>query len=100
MASKTYDMNLEILMVKLIQTFDKYACTDGDSSSLSQGELIKLAKAEFPSLSKAGKDEDVLKGICGHMDIDGDKQVTFQEFGTFIVAVASILKKHICPDKH
>ncbi|XP_078526062.1 protein S100-P-like [Lissotriton helveticus] len=93
-------MNLEFLMLKLIETFDKYAGRDGDSRTLSQSELVQLAKAEFPSLCKAGKDDDVLKGICGSMDIDGDKLVTFQEFGTFIVAVASLLKDHICSGKH
>ncbi|XP_069074161.1 protein S100-A2-like [Pleurodeles waltl] len=89
-------MNLEEVICKMIEKFDKYAGEDKDSRTLSQPELIKLAKAEFPTLSKIDKSGDVLKGICGKMDLDGDKFVDFQEYGIFLISIACILRESGC----
>ncbi|XP_078527480.1 protein S100-P-like [Lissotriton helveticus] len=96
MASQCDKMNLEALMCTMIEKFNKYAGEDKDSSTLSQPELIKMAKAEFPTLCKMDKSGDILKGICGKMDLDGDHVVTFQEYGIFMISIACVLRESGC----
>ncbi|XP_069507069.1 protein S100-G-like [Ambystoma mexicanum] len=86
-------MNLETITMTLNQIFDRYAGADGDCSSLSQPELLKMCKAEFPTLCKIGTGDEVLKKICSSMDLDGNKSVDFQEFAVFVAAIAVALKE-------
>ncbi|XP_073419115.1 protein S100-A4-like [Dendrobates tinctorius] len=89
-------MTLQDLMVNIILTFDKYAKGDGDCSSLSQSELFDLAKKEFPALSQNQSKDELMKGIFGKLDMDGDKKVDFKEFMIFITCLAMALKESIC----
>ncbi|XP_075699489.1 protein S100-A5-like [Rhinoderma darwinii] len=88
-------MPLQDLMITLISTFDKYAKGDGDSSTLSQNELFELAKKEFPALCQSEKKDEILKGVIGQMDMDGDNKVNFKEFVIFISCLTIALKENI-----
>ncbi|CAJ0967220.1 unnamed protein product [Ranitomeya imitator] len=88
-------MTLQDQMIGIILTFDKYAKGDGDCSSLSQAELVELAKKEFPALSQNQSKDELLKGIFGKLDMDGDKKVDFKEFMLFISCLAMAIKESI-----
>ncbi|XP_029435264.1 protein S100-G-like [Rhinatrema bivittatum] len=85
--------NLETVINNLIQTFDKYARSEGDKGTLSPNELCALARNEFPSLCKDTKSEAILTGILGDMDLDGDKEVTFKEFVLFLCFLTMAIKE-------
>ncbi|XP_053560378.1 protein S100-P-like [Bombina bombina] len=84
--------NLENFIGILTSTFRKYAGKDGKDSTLSQDELCDLAVKEFPTLCNSSKKDDILKGIIGQMDMDGDKTVTFKEFVMFTGFLAIALE--------
>ncbi|XP_069507088.1 protein S100-G-like [Ambystoma mexicanum] len=84
-------MNCEQICLQMAAIFHKYADSDGDCSSLSQPELMKLAKSEFPTLCKSEKGDDILKLICSSMDLNGDKMITFDEFCMFNCALTTAL---------
>ncbi|OCT66704.1 protein S100-G [Xenopus laevis] len=87
--------NLEQQIIQLIGTFKKYAGKDGDSSSLNQAELTEMAMKEFPSLCKNEKKDEILKGVFGKMDMDGDKKVTFDEFAMFFCFITIALEGNL-----
>ncbi|XP_077110924.1 protein S100-A4-like [Ranitomeya variabilis] len=89
-------MTLQDQMIGIILTFNDYAKGDGDCSSLSQAELFELAKKEFPALSQNQSKDELLKGIFGKLDMDGDKKVDFKEFMLFISCLAMAIKESIC----
>ncbi|XP_073493482.1 protein S100-A2-like isoform X2 [Phyllobates terribilis] len=88
-------MTLQDQMIAMIFTFDSYAKGDGDSSSLSQDELFQLAKKEFPALSQNQNKDELLKGIFGKLDTDGNKKVDFKEFMIFISCLTMAIKESI-----
>ncbi|MEE6526638.1 hypothetical protein FKM82_027385 [Ascaphus truei] len=85
--------NLESCMGYIITTFKKYAGSDKDSSTLSQDELCEMVKKEFPSLCKNEKKDQILKGIFGSMDMDGDQKVSFKEFVVFLGCLTLALEE-------
>ncbi|OCT69539.1 protein S100-A2 [Xenopus laevis] len=87
--------NLEQLIIHLIATFKKYAGKDGDCSSLNQNELTDLAVKEFPSLCNNAKKDEILKGVMGKMDMDGDKKVTYEEFAMFFCFISIALEESL-----
>ncbi|KAM4013066.1 protein S100-A2-like [Anomaloglossus baeobatrachus] len=89
-------MTLQDQMIAIVLTFDKYAKGDGDCSTLSQAELCDLAKKEFPALCQNQSKDELLKGIIGKMDMDGDKKVDFKEFMIFMSCLTMALKESIC----
>ncbi|XP_053551493.1 protein S100-G-like [Bombina bombina] len=86
---------LEDLMIKLIGTFKTYAGKDGDGNFLNQDELCELATKEFPTLCTSGKKDEILKGIIGEMDMDGDKKVSFKEFIIFFGFLSLALEDYM-----
>ncbi|XP_040267987.1 protein S100-A2-like [Bufo bufo] len=88
-------MALQGVMITMMKTFDSYAKGDGDSSTLSKSELINLVQKEFPALCESQKKDEILKGIFGQMDMDGDGKVDFKEYVTFLACVTICLKKSL-----
>ncbi|XP_040267986.1 protein S100-A2-like [Bufo bufo] len=88
-------MALQGVMITVMKTFDSYAKGDGDSSTLSKSELINLVQKEFPALCESQKKDEILKGICGQMDMDGDSKVDFKEYVTFLACVTMALKESL-----
>ncbi|XP_053331592.1 protein S100-G-like [Spea bombifrons] len=87
--------NLEAIMVGLMAIFKKYAGKDGEGQSLSKSELTELALKEFPTLSKTENKDNILQGVFGQMDMDGDNEVTFKEFVLFVGCVTMALGDHL-----
>ncbi|XP_044128297.1 protein S100-G-like [Bufo gargarizans] len=88
-------MALQSVMVTLMKTFDSYAKGDGDSGTLSKSELISLVQKEFPALCESQNKDEILKGIFGQMDMDGDNKVNFKEFIIFLACLTISLKESL-----
>ncbi|XP_040267988.1 protein S100-B-like [Bufo bufo] len=88
-------MALQAVMITMMKTFDSYAKGDGDSSTLSKSELINMVQKEFPALCESQKKDEILKGIFGQMDMDGDGKVDFKEFSIFMACVTMALKESL-----
>ncbi|XP_054914654.1 protein S100-P-like [Poeciliopsis prolifica] len=78
---------LEIAMATLIQTFDKYAGSDGKKNTLSKAEVKTLVEKELPGLLKTVKNPGEVDKLLKSLDFNGDAEVDFQEFVTLIVAL-------------
>ncbi|XP_063295284.1 protein S100-A4-like [Pelobates fuscus] len=87
--------NLETCMVQICSTFQRYAGKDGDAKTLSKTELVELATKEFPALCSNQNKDEVLKGVFGQLDMDGDGKVDFKEFCIFICCLTMALKEHL-----
>ncbi|NXY83416.1 S100P protein, partial [Alcedo cyanopectus] len=78
---------LEIAMGMIIDIFNKYAKTDGNRQTLSKAELKTLLEKELPNFLQSGKDRDAIDKIFKNLDENGDSQVDFKEFVTFVAAL-------------
>ncbi|KAL7393213.1 hypothetical protein ABVT39_008032 [Epinephelus coioides] len=78
-------------MMKLQNVFDKYAGQDGDKKTLSKAELSNLLHKEF-SVPKGTKSAE-LDTFFSALDNDNDGVVTFEEYVTFVAALATIQKE-------
>ncbi|XP_069806312.1 protein S100-Z-like [Dendropsophus ebraccatus] len=85
-------LKLQDLMMRMIDIFNSYAGSDGDCNTLSQSELVALAKAEFPLLCQHENKDQILKGVMGSMDMDGNNKVDFKEFSIFMCALTMALR--------
>ncbi|KGL79546.1 Protein S100-P [Tinamus guttatus] len=78
---------LETAMAMTIAVFDKYAKMQGNTRTLTKAELKTLMEKELPNFLSAGKDKDNLDKIFKDLDNNGDSQVDFKEFVTFVAAL-------------
>ncbi|XP_044065211.1 ictacalcin-like [Siniperca chuatsi] len=73
-------------IVILRDTFDKFAGKEGSKETLTKAELADLLKSEgFQATNKAEADK-----FFKALDNDGDGVVDFQEYVTFVAALAVI----------
>ncbi|KAM8897322.1 protein S100-P-like [Spinachia spinachia] len=89
---------LETAMALLIQTFDKYAASEGSKSTLSKGEVKTLLEKELPGLLKLAKNPVEVDKMCKGLDLNGDSEVDFIEFMA-IVATFTCACHDRCPKK-
>ncbi|KYO48991.1 protein S100-A6 [Alligator mississippiensis] len=82
----------------LVYVFHKYSGKEGNKDTLSKQELKELIQKEL-SLGPKLKDADVTK-LMADLDRNKDQEVNFQEYVTFLAALAMIyheeLAKHKC----
>ncbi|KAG8535613.1 hypothetical protein GDO81_028152 [Engystomops pustulosus] len=90
-------MTLQDQMIEMIKVYKHYAAADGIQGSLSKDELATLASEQFPALCQNQKKADILKGIFGEMDMDGDNKISFKEFVIFIGCLTIALQESLCP---
>ncbi|KAK5613309.1 hypothetical protein CRENBAI_023993 [Crenichthys baileyi] len=72
--------HLEIAMATLIQTFDKYASSEGKRNTLNKAEVKTMMEKEPPGLLKAAKNPDDMDKMLKGLDCNGDAEVDFKEF--------------------
>ncbi|XP_072840525.1 protein S100-A6 [Pogona vitticeps] len=72
----------------LITIFHKYACKEGNKNTLSKKELKELIQNEMTIGPKLNDAE--IKGLMDDLDRDKDSEVNFQEYCTFLAAIAMI----------
>ncbi|NXL53662.1 S100P protein, partial [Podilymbus podiceps] len=86
---------LETAMRIAIAVFEKYAGNDGNGHSLTKAELKTLLEKELP-LSKRtpGKNKDATEKAFKNLDENGDYQVDFKEFVTFVAALTCCCHKY------
>ncbi|XP_026579134.1 protein S100-A6 [Pseudonaja textilis] len=72
----------------LVAVFHKYAGKDGDKNSLNKSELKELIKKELTIGPKLHEAE--IQGLMEDLDRNKDQEVNFQEYVTFLGALAMI----------
>ncbi|CAI5798381.1 protein S100-A6-like [Podarcis muralis] len=72
----------------LVVTFHKYAGKDGDKNTLSKKELKELIQKELTIGPKLQDSE--IQALMKDLDRNGDQVVNFQEYVTFLGALAMI----------
>uniref|UniRef100_U3FBA4 Protein S100 n=1 Tax=Micrurus fulvius TaxID=8637 RepID=U3FBA4_MICFL len=72
----------------LVAIFHKYAGKEGDKNSLSKSELKELIKKELTIGPKLHDTE--IQGLMEDLDRNKDQEVNFQEYVTFLGALAMI----------
>ncbi|XP_007544679.1 protein S100-P-like [Poecilia formosa] len=73
----------------LKQTFDEYAGTDGDKTTLSKKEIAAMLKKELPGAGGDKKEE--VDQFFKMLDEDGDGVVNFNEYIIFVATLALLL---------
>ncbi|XP_025910631.1 protein S100-P [Apteryx rowi] len=86
--------HLETAMGMTIAVFDKYAKAQGNTQTLTKAELKTLLEKELPNFLSAGKGQDALDRIFKDLDENGDSQVDFKEFVTFVAALTCCCHKY------
>ncbi|CAH2299768.1 S100-P [Pelobates cultripes] len=81
---------LETAMVMIMDVFDRYACTEGNKTTLTKGEMKTLVEKELPGIFSAAKEKDASDKLLKDLDENGDCEVDFQEFAIFVVALCTI----------
>ncbi|KAK0135173.1 Protein S100-P [Merluccius polli] len=89
---------VETAMALLLQTFDKYAGTEGKKDTLTKAELKSLMAKEMPAMMKVAKDPDAVDKLMNVLDHDKDAEVDFQEFMVMIAALTCACHAR-CPSK-
>ncbi|KAM4612023.1 protein S100-P-like [Polymixia lowei] len=89
---------LETAMAILLQTFDKYAGTDGNKGSLSKAEAKTMLEKELPGLLKAAKNPGEVDSLMKALDHNGDSEVDFSEFVVLVAALTCACHNR-CPKK-
>ncbi|XP_040395108.1 protein S100-A6 [Cygnus olor] len=72
----------------LVATFHKYSGKEGDKNTLSKGELKELIQKEL-TIGPKLKDAEIA-GLMDDLDRNKDQEVNFQEYVTFLGALAMI----------
>ncbi|CAI5779953.1 protein S100-A6 [Podarcis lilfordi] len=72
----------------LVVIFHKYASKDGDKNTLSKKELKELIQKELTIGLKLQEAE--IQALMKDLDRNGDQAVNFQEYVTFLGALAMI----------
>ncbi|XP_010730039.2 protein S100-P [Larimichthys crocea] len=78
---------LETAMSTLIQTFYKYATVQGKPDTLTQAEFKTLLEKELPGLIKPENNPEKVEELMEGLDCNGDKEIDFTEFMTFVTVV-------------
>ncbi|XP_007429160.1 protein S100-A6 [Python bivittatus] len=72
----------------LVVTFHKYSCKEGDKNTLSKKELKELIQKELTIGPKLKEAE--IQGLMEDLDRNKDQVINFQEYVTFLGALAMI----------
>ncbi|XP_005741909.1 protein S100-P-like [Pundamilia nyererei] len=78
---------LQMSMCLMLDTFEKYAKTDGDPNSLSKSEVKTLLEKEMPEMISGAKDKKAVDDLVKALDFDGDGVVDFEEFMAVVAAL-------------
>ncbi|KAG5845602.1 protein S100-P-like [Anguilla rostrata] len=89
---------LETAMALLMQSFDKYACTEGKKDTLTKAELKTMLEQELPGFKKNSKNQAEVDKLMDALDRNKDQEVDFTEFVTFVSAMTCMCHDR-CPKK-
>ncbi|XP_004619293.1 protein S100-A1 [Sorex araneus] len=79
--------DLETAMETLISVFHTHSGKEGDKYKLSKKELKELLQSEFSGFLEAQKDTETVDKLMKELDENGDGEVDFQEYVTFVAAL-------------
>nr|XP_013797891.1 PREDICTED: protein S100-A6-like isoform X2 [Apteryx mantelli mantelli] len=80
---------LEQALAVMVSTFHKYSGKEGDKYKLSKQELRELLTKELPSFISKLQEAEIV-GLMADLDRNQDQEVNFQEYVTFLGALAMI----------
>uniref|UniRef100_A0A8D0C001 Protein S100 n=1 Tax=Salvator merianae TaxID=96440 RepID=A0A8D0C001_SALMN len=78
----------------LVAVFHKYSGKEGDKNTLSKKELKELIQKELTIGPKLQEAE--IQGLMADLDCNGDQEVNFQEYVTFLGALCMIYNETLC----
>ncbi|XP_006802647.1 protein S100-G-like [Neolamprologus brichardi] len=78
---------LQMSMCLMLDTFEKYAKTDGDPNSLSKSEVKTLLEKEMPGMISGAKDQKAVDDLFKALDFDGNGVMDFEEFMVVVAAL-------------
>ncbi|XP_068188826.1 ictacalcin-like [Antennarius striatus] len=78
----------------LVDVFRKYAGREGDPDSLTKPELRELLDRELRGFLTGEDDQKKLDELFKDLDENKDNTVSFQEFGTLVLTLATICEKY------
>ncbi|KAL8184598.1 UNVERIFIED_CONTAM: hypothetical protein K2H54_021533 [Gekko kuhli] len=79
---------LDQALALLVAVFHKYSSKEGDKNTLNKKELSELIKKEL-TIGEHLNDAEI-KGLMEDLDRNKDQEVNFQEYVTFLGALAMI----------
>ncbi|XP_053133947.1 protein S100-A6 [Hemicordylus capensis] len=85
---------LDQAVCSMIAIFHKYSGKEGDKNTLSKKELKELIQKEL-TIGPKLKDSEI-QGLMEDLDRNKDQEVNFQEFITFVGAMAMIYHEALC----
>nr|XP_029516122.1 protein S100-B-like isoform X2 [Oncorhynchus nerka] len=79
--------DLESSLATIMEVFHRYTEKEGDKHKLKKSELKDMINEELPALTGQVKDQATMDSLMESLDTDGDSELDFQEFMTFITMV-------------
>nr|AXH37821.1 ictacalcin [Anguilla marmorata] len=87
--------NLQNGMSLLIAAFHKYSGKEGDSKTLTKGELTELLNNELGDIFGKASDKQALDKIFKGLDADKSGTVDFQEYVTFVACIMMLCNESL-----
>ncbi|XP_051893761.1 protein S100-B-like [Pristis pectinata] len=76
---------IEVAMQNLIDVFYQY--TTGDKCTLTKPQMKRLVEIELNQLTKNKKNVEYFDKLMKDLDFDGDGEMNFEEFVSFIAGI-------------
>ncbi|KAM3825197.1 protein S100-A6-like [Vipera latastei] len=86
---------LDEALCTMVAVFHKYSGKEGDKNSLSKKELKELIQKELAIGPKLHENE--IQSLMEDLDRNKDQEVNFQEFATFMGALAMVYNEALKP---
>ncbi|XP_064210543.1 ictacalcin-like isoform X1 [Anguilla rostrata] len=87
--------NLQKGMSMLISVFHQYSGKEGDSKTLTKGELTDLLNSEMGDIFGKASDKQALDKIFKSLDADKSGTVDFQEYVTFVACITMLCNESL-----
>lgn len=92
--------DLEKCMATMIRVFNEHSGKEsGDPHKLDQSELESIMQKELPNYFKAMGSKEKIGKLMETLDVDGDKQVSFKEFGMLVICLTMACHEYFVAQK-
>ncbi|XP_078390631.1 protein S100-B-like [Cetorhinus maximus] len=89
--------DLENALIAIIKVFHKYTEFKGDK--LKKAQLKALVNNELSQFIENIKDQETLDTLMLDLDENGDMEIDFQEFATFVAMITSACHGFFAPQE-
>ncbi|XP_067880530.1 protein S100-B-like [Heterodontus francisci] len=89
--------DLENALITIIKVFHKY--TECERDKLKKAQLKALVNNELSQFIENIKDQETLDTLMLDLDENGDMEIDFQEFATFVAMITSACHGFFAPQE-